>query len=306
MKHIFIVNPCAGGHDNGDEIAAALDILDADATVYETTGPRDATRFVDDWCATHAGETARFYACGGDGTLNEVVSGAVGHANAEVTCYPCGSGNDFVRYFPEADFHDLEALLSASAREVDVFRIDGVDGYDCRYALNTLNFGFEAAVCHTMAEVRRMPLIGGPMAYTTGIVHSLFHGRRHSCRVTVDGERWFEGDLLLLSMANGQWAGGGFHCAPRAVADDGLIEVMMVTPMSIAHFAKLIKYYKNGQLLDREELRQIVTYRRGHSVAIEAFDRSPLAADGEVMAGSHFDVQCLHKALKFAVPQENH
>ena len=300
MKHIFVVNPCAGGHDRSGAVRAALSALGADAEIYSTRGPRDATRFVASRAAEGGGEALRFYACGGDGTLNEVVSGAMkaewrdGHV--EVACYPCGSGDDFVRYWQGLDFTDIGALMRGTAVPVDVMRLGD------RYCVNTLNYGFEAAVCHTMASVRRKPLVGGRMAYTTGIVASLVAGRRNRCRVSVDGEVWLDGEVLLLSVANGQWAGGGYHCAPRAKNDDGLLEVMAVKPISVARFAKLIKYYKNGELLDREELRPIVSYRRGARVLIEPLRDSYVATDGEIVPGSRFDVECLPKAVDFVIP----
>lgn len=300
MKHIFVVNPCAGGHDRSGAVRAALSALGADAEIYSTRGPRDATRFVASRVAEGGGEVLRFYACGGDGTLNEVVSGAMkakgrdGHV--EVACYPCGSGDDFVRYWQGLDFTDIGALMRGAAVPVDVMRLGD------RYCVNTLNYGFEAAVCHTMASVRRKPLVGGRMAYTTGIVASLVAGRRNRCRVSVDGEVWLDGEVLLLSVANGQWAGGGYHCAPRAKNDDGLLEVMAVKPISVARFAKLIKYYKNAELLDREELRPIVSYRRGARVLIEPLRDSYVATDGEIVPGSRFNVECLPKAVDFVIP----
>ena len=303
MKHIFVVNPCAGGHDRSGAVRAALSALGADAEIYSTRGPRDTTRFVASRAAEGGGEVLRFYACGGDGTLNEVVSGAMkaggrdGHV--EVACYPCGSGDDFVRYWQGLDFTDIGALMRGTAVPVDVMRLGD------RYCVNTLNYGFEAAVCNTMASVRRKPLVGGRMAYTTGIVTSLVAGRRNRCRVSVDGEVWLDGEVLLLSVANGQWAGGGYHCAPRAKNDDGLLEVMAVKPMAVARFAKLIKYYKNGELLDREELRPIVSYRRGARVLIEPLRDSFVATDGEIVPGSRFDVECLPKAVNFVVPANN-
>lgn len=214
----------------------------------------------------------------------------------EVACYPCGSGDDFVRYWQGLDFTDIGALMRGTAVPVDVMRLGD------RYCVNTLNYGFEAAVCNTMASVRRRPLVGGRMAYTTGIVASLVAGRRNRCRVSVDGEVWLDGEVLLLSVANGQWAGGGYHCAPRAKNDDGLLEVMAVKPMSVARFAKLIKYYKNGELLDREELRPIVSYRRGARVLIEPLRDSYVATDGEIVPGSRFNVECLPKAVDFVIP----
>jgi diacylglycerol kinase (ATP) len=118
----------------------------------------------------------------------------------------------------------------------------------------------------------------------------------------VDDEVWFDGEAWLLSVANGQYAGGGYHCAPRAKNDDGLLEVMAVKPMSIARFARLIKYYKNGELLDREELRQLVLYRRGRHIEIDPMCDSYVATDGEIVLGNRFDVECLPKAINFVIP----
>ena len=312
MKHVFVVNPCAGVRDGSGELAIKIHDILKEAEVYTTVAPRDATRFVRQWLAGHAGEEVRFYACGGDGTLNEVVSGVMegerleekgeGCAGAsprcvEVACYPCGSGDDFVRYWQGRDFRDIAALVGGEAVPVDVMSLGD------RYCVNTLNYGFEAAVCHHMAAVRRVPLLGGGVAYTTGIVACLATGRRNRCRVTVDGEVWLDGEVLLLSVANGQYAGGGYHCAPRAVNDDGLLEVMAVTPMSVARFAKLIKYYKNGELLDREELRTLVSYRRGSRVVIDPLRDSYVATDGEIVPGRRFEAECLHRAINFVIPK---
>ena len=300
----------AGKHDSGDEIATAVDLADVEAELYGTTGPRDATRFVRQWLGEHPDEEVRFYACGGDGTLNEVVSGLLESgqtSRAEVGCYPCGSGNDFVKSLEVPTGFDIASICMSPSVAIDAIRITTSSSSHptLHYAINTLNFGFEAAVCRTMGDVRRWPLLGGGMAYVTGIVHSLMHARHHPCTVTVDGALWHEGDLLLLSLANGQWAGSGFHCAPRADLADGLIEVMAVTPLSIPRFARLIKYYKNGELLDREEMRGIVHYIRGQRVTIEAKSHAFIAADGEVFYGNHFDIECLPQALRFISTQNS-
>ena len=291
----------AGGHDSSDKIADALVNIQADIEIYRTRGTRDATRHVAERLRQADSEPLRFYACGGDGTLNEVVSGVMegesGSRRVEVACYPCGSGDDFVRYWQGKDFTDIAALVRGTAVPVDVMRVGD------RYCVNTLNYGFEAAVCHTMAKVRRVPLVGGSMAYTSGIVASLATGRRNRCRVTVDGEVWLDGEVLLLSVANGQYAGGGYHCAPRAKNDDGQLEVMAVTPMSVVRFAKLIKYYKNGELLDREELRTLVSYRRGSRVVIDPLRDSYVSTDGEIVPGRRFEAECLHRAINFVIPK---
>ena len=99
MKHLFIVNPVAGGKDRREYVAEqarrALEGSEDAYEVYVTTAPMDACARIAAEAAS--GEELRVYACGGDGTLNEVVNGAAGHANAAVTHFPGGSGNDFIK-----------------------------------------------------------------------------------------------------------------------------------------------------------------------------------------------------------------
>ena len=72
--------------------------------------------------------------------------------------------------------------------------------------------------------------------------------------------------------------------------------------MSIASFARLIKYYENGELIERPELRGVVSYRRGRKVTIEPGGPSFVAADGELVEGTRFEVDTLPRALKFIIP----
>ena len=99
MKHIFIVNPAAGKASTAEFLKEELGRVGEgyDWEIYETKAPEDATLFVKKTCEENPSTAIRFYACGGDGTVSEVVTGAIGPENASVGCYPCGSGNDFVK-----------------------------------------------------------------------------------------------------------------------------------------------------------------------------------------------------------------
>ena len=137
MKHIFVINPAAGRQSAYDDVCSRLSsgVFGADYEIYRTRHPHDATSFIRSYCEAHPTEDVRFYACGGDGTLNEVVSGVVGHPNASVGCYPCGSGNDFVKYYGGADrFLDLSAQASAEEHLIDLIRVGD------RYAVNAAHF----------------------------------------------------------------------------------------------------------------------------------------------------------------------
>ena len=302
MKHLFVINPHAGGENHADRLAHEIQHLSVDSAIHLTTGHLEATQFVDHYCRHHPGEAVRFYACGGDGTLNEVASGTLPHPQAEVGCYPCGSGNDYVKYWPMANFRNLQALVEAPALPVDMMRVR-FDGQE-RHCINLMNMGFEAAVCRSMEIVRGKPLVGGRMAYTSGIVHSLFYGRHHPCRITVDGLPFHEGDMLLASLANGRYAGGGYCCAPRSANDDGLLEVMTVLPISVARFASVIGLYKKGLHLDSPKMKDVVQYRRGQHVTVESTRPMWVALDGELVCSKRFEVDNLPHSLRFAVPQQ--
>ena len=304
MKHIFVVNPKAGGRDNSKDIETQLQGIEADTEIYVTRGPRDATAYVADRCRIGEGPL-RFYACGGDGTMNEVVSGllAAGRTNAAAGIYPCGSGNDYIKCWPETDFHNLGALVAAPTQAVDALRLDSPEG--TRYCLNVMNFGFEAEVCRTMNAVRRWPLLGGRMAYVTGIFHCLLHAMHNPCHIAVDGEDWRGGDLLLASAANGRYVGGGYKCAPRAVVDDGLMEVLCVDSLNLLQFAKIIGFYKKGEHLDHPELEHLIHYRRGRRAVFHSDREFSIVVDGELIRGRHFDVSCLPQAVNFIVPQKS-
>ena len=119
MKHLFIINPAAGKYDHTGEFTQKIrEACDKRCLAYEilvSRAPGDCTRIAQAAAAT--GDPVRIYACGGDGTLNEVVNGAVGYRNAAVTHFPGGSGNDFIRIFSDPmAFRDLGRLLDAMWR----------------------------------------------------------------------------------------------------------------------------------------------------------------------------------------------
>lgn len=301
MKHIFVINPSAGKVDATQSIRSKIEVLgkEIDYDIYQTKGPGDATIFVRKWCEGHPGEKVRFYACGGDGTLNEVVSGVVGHPEAEITVHASGSGNDYIKYYGTADdFQDLGRLVEGRPHRVDVMRVNE------RYSINVCNFGFDAMVCKTMNDVRRMPVIGGNNAYTTGIVRQIFSSRRYRCHIVVDGEEFYDGDLLLCTLSNGQYVGGNYKCGPLSVNDDGLLEVNLFRPMSVLRLATLIGSYTTGEHINRPAAQRLMKYRRGRVIDIESPVPLYLSVDGELICTDRYHIENLNQAVTFVSPAE--
>ena len=300
MKHIFIVNPAAGKDNSFEAIKKGLEQKKGtvDYELYETKEPGDATAYIRAYCAKNH-EPVRFYACGGDGTLNEVVNGIVGFEHASMGCYPCGSGNDFVKYYGGKDaFLNLDELIDAPEEYIDLMRVDN------KYAINATHFGFDSSVAETMVKIRRKKVIGGNNAYTTGVVIALFKAMKNACHVKVDGEEINPlGYILLCTIANGQYVGGSFRCAPRSLDNDGFLEVCLVKPVSHFTFLSLVKYYTRGEHLDNPKFDKYLTYRRGTTVEIDAPEGFVYSFDGELIRKNHFTVEVVPHAVRFAVPR---
>ena len=302
MKHIFVINPCAGKQDSTTIITQKVEAYasahpDFNYQIYVTRSTGDATRWTRQWCADHPDHPVRFYACGGDGTLNEVVTGIIGFPNVQITVHANGSGNDYIKYYDSFEaFSDIARLVEGVPHPVDVMKVND------RYSINVCNFGFDAMVCKIGNDVRRKPIIGGKHSYTTGIIRSIFTSRSNYVRMTVDGEPFYDGHMLLCTLGNGRYNGGNYMCAPLSKNDDGLIEINLFKRMSLFKFASLINEYSHGTHINRPDVQKLMHYRQGTLVEMASPDPFWLVIDGEMLHSNHYRVQNIKHAITFVSP----
>ena len=303
MKHILIANPAAGHVNSVPMLFEEANRLSAkyDVEIHKTTGKGNATAFVRDYIAAHPNERVRFYACGGDGTLNEVVNAtAYAPECVSISVYPCGSGNDFVKYYGGKEaFLSLEALFEGEEREIDLI----TDGKE--YSVNVANFGFDYSVCKTMEKMRRRPLFGGKRAYFAGVAASLFTAMKNRARVVADGMLLNEKETFLLcTVACGTYVGSSYMCAPRSCNEDGLLEICLVTPVSLPKFLSLMGPYSRGEHLDDKRFQRVVRYVRAKSITVTSPEKGfGYALDGEMHPSDSFTLTVAPRALRFAIPQ---
>jgi diacylglycerol kinase family enzyme len=100
MKHVFIVNPHSGKQELKKDLFEQLKNYNGkiECEVVKFKDREETINFIKEYCSKSEDDIV-FCACGGDGTINAVVNAVMGFKNAIVTCYPCGSGNDFVKIF---------------------------------------------------------------------------------------------------------------------------------------------------------------------------------------------------------------
>lgn len=296
MKHVFVINPAAGKKDITKKLKEKIySILkEKDCDIHITQRPLDGKNYVKEYCETHQNDEIRFYSCGGDGTLNEVVNGAYGYKNVSIACYPSGSGNDFIKYFgKKEDFLKLENLVNGKAKEVDMLKLND------RFILNVFNLGFDANVAERMVNYKHLPLVSGKSAYILGIVVSFFHKLTTDMEVTVDGNIIYDGSGVLSAVSNAICYGGGFYCSPKAKVDDGLLDVIAVKKISRFKFLKFIKYYKKGTHLDEPKLKDLIVYKQGKVVRIKTTKPVNYAIDGEMGKSNDITISIVPKAIKF-------
>ena len=296
MHHLFLVNPTAGKADKTETIRkAAAALCESLGETYEikcSTCRGDLTRL-----AKEAGETGvetRVYACGGDGTFNEVVTGAVGYENLSVTCIPCGSGNDFIKQFARPDaFFDLDNF-----REVRTDLLDLMQAGD-RLSANICSVGFDARIGTSIDAYRRIPLLSGSRAYTASIVVNMLKAVVKPCRVELPDGTVVDEKLTMVCVCNGSWYGGGYNPVPQASTQDGILDVLVVKKVSRLTVARVISAYKKGKYADFPHLIQ---HFRTKSIRITTPETEPMNLDGELVPTKDITISVLPGKLRFFSP----
>ena len=296
MKHLFIINPAAGSYNRTEEYSAVIHKLCRERKLsYEirvSTAPGEATRIARE--AAETGEELRLYACGGDGTLNEVVAGAAGHDNAAVTVFSGGSGNDFVKIFddPKA-FFDLERLLDAEEAAFDLIRCNE------DLALNICSVGLDARIAADVSRYKRLPLLQGFRAYLLSTGLNLLKGISEPYTVELDGQV-YDGEWTFVCVCSGRFYGGGFNPIPEADPSDGMLDVLLVKKVSLLEVPGLIGKYKNGRY---KEISHVARYFRTNCVKVRCARPSAVNMDGEVLFAQDVEMKLAEEKVRFFYPR---
>ena len=297
MKHLFIINPAAGSRDRTAEYSAAIrtacDARRLDYEIRVSMGPGDCTRIAREGAAT--GEEIRIYACGGDGTLNEVVAGTVGFPNAAVTVYSGGSGNDFVKVFddPRA-FYDLDRLLDAGETEFDLIKVND------DYSLNICSVGLDARIGTDVSNYKRFPLLQGFRAYAVSTLVNVLRGIGEHYTVELNGET-IDGQQTMICVCNGRFYGGGFNPVPEADPCDGLLEVLVVKKVSRLQVAGVVGKYKSGKY---RELTDLIRHFRTDRLTIHCDTPTPINLDGELRRAKDILISVAPEKVRFFHPKD--
>ena len=303
MKTVFVINPNAGKKKNIKSLIEKINevslSLGADSEIYVTKSTRDAEHFVKNYCEENG--VARFIACGGDGTFSEVLNGAVNFEGTEVGVMPIGTGNDFCRNF-DIDFKNIEGQIKGKTKKCDAIRC--ADKNVTRYGVNMFNIGFDCNVADMKEKLTKKTFLKGSLAYFVSIFIILVKKKGANLSIIADGNEKHNGKLLLTSLANGSFCGGGIMSNPLADLNDGLININIIKNVSRLRFLTLLPFYMNGKFTELKNIEKIITTEKYKKIVIIPLDSEMrLCTDGEISTVGETTFEIVPDAFNLVTPE---
>jgi diacylglycerol kinase (ATP) len=275
QKHlVFIVNPKSGVQREKDMLAAIEKKLDKEQFSFEIQHTEYAKHGID--LAKAAAEKGVYavVAVGGDGSVNDIVTGLVG-TNTVLAIIPKGSGNGMARtlHIPIDDEAAVELINKEKVVHMDVGFANN------RVFISNAGVCFDALIARKFAKSTRR----GLMMYSWLVTKHLWTYRCWDWKITIDGKNVDE-RAFLISVANGEQFGYNFKIAPGADWQDGLLELVVIRrfPKILGGLLSLrlnrgtilssryVKHYKGQDIIvSHPELRLIQTDGDAHSCANE-------------------------------------
>ncbi len=293
MYYVFIVN----GRDDKkfimDDLTPQLERVSIKYEIYKTTGEGDGTRFVRLYCDFHREDEVCFVACGGTGTLSEVVNGVIGSENKRVALMAYGSGNNFTLHFPGRNFRSLKDIINGEVKVSDVIKCNN------DYSINVINLGFDSMAAHYGAQYI---LQGKDKPYLRGTARSIILNRFNNYRIVADGERLTRGTTMFCTIANASHYGQNYKCAPNAQIDDGHMDIGVTRSTTLLTFIIMYKYFKDGLHVTNPFCRRRMKFKTARHVDISSRNLIYLCVDGETVASRHFEIDLIDKAVTLQLP----
>jgi diacylglycerol kinase (ATP) len=286
---IFIVNPTAGNNYAKTLIPKLEEEIikhqiDAEIVLTERKG--------------HATELAKKALCsgakhivsvGGDGTMNEVAKVLVNNPDVVFGVIPAGTGNDFIQIlgFPNRfEEKHWDIFFQTNLTKLDVGNCNGIPFF------NGMGLGFDAEVAAQNYVDEGKVKKGGKDKYIWHIVKTLLFFREKRMKV-ITNENQHETNCFINTISIGRRFAGSFFLTPKAIANDGLLDICMIERLSFPYrFKILLKVPKGTHVYDKK-----VNYYQTSKIELEFFNKVPFHVDGELYFASKFEVNVNPHAL---------
>lgn len=245
---------------------------------------------------------------GGDGTLNEVVNGLFIQKQCEpkeilLAVIAVGTGNDWVRTFgiPRNYNAVIRAINEGRSYLQDVGAVTYTESKveQTRYMANVAGLGFDAYVIEIFNHLK---LKGrkGKWLYLYSLLKGYFSAKPAGTTIEVDGKVIYNRLLFSLAVGVCRYNGGGIQQLPRAVANDGLLDLTIIRPVHWWHVIFRARRLFNGKIYSIGH----VEHAQGKRVKIVSAPNIPLETDGELLGGTPVTISVVPQAIRIVVTKE--
>ncbi len=244
------------------------------------------TFFLEKWPGTLDGFSDAWI-FGGDGTVNYFINN-YRHLHLPLSVFKGGSGNDthWMLYGDTTHEAQVNQILKGNTTWVDAGICNG------SFFLNGVGLGFDGAIVKDLLGKKKL----GKASYMLSVLKNIVGFREKDCEIIVD-EDLMQDEYLMISVANGQRYGGGFMVTPKALYNDGMLDVAMVARIPPLKRMKYLPFLEKGEHLHLP----FVSYKQGGQIKITSFEEIPAHLDGEFMSAREFNIACLPKKYLFSV-----
>lgn len=292
---LLILNPCAGVKRANrflPEIIRLYNSRGYECVTYVTACGGDATRFLKE---TEM-DFERIVCIGGDGTLNETITGLIENgADCPVGYIPAGTTND---YASSLDMSPEIMQAAADAADGVIYEFD-IGSFNGRHFIYTASCGAFARTSYTTSQTAKNVL--GHLAYILEGIRDLPTLKPVHLRVECE-EGTFEDDYIFCSVTNSVSVGGILKLDPSLVRlNDGVFEVMLIKmPILPSQWTKVLMGLRTSDLPN-----EMIEFFTASNLVIEAADDVEWTLDGERGEnGKNFEVNNLHKRIRLVLPEK--
>ncbi|OIP00759.1 MAG: hypothetical protein AUJ98_06465 [Bacteroidetes bacterium CG2_30_33_31] len=302
--YLVIVNPNAGGRQ-GKKDWPKIEAMIIDAGLKYKKVLTEYRHHAIKLTKMYVAQGYRKLICvGGDGTINEVVNGIMtSKANLQEVSFGVimiGTGNDWGRMFdiPTDYKKALKVIIDAKKFQQDVGRVTYFLGKEIkeRFFINAAGIGFDAMVVQN-ANTKKDKGKSGKFSYLITLFKTLMKYKNLNINVTIEDRQLVGSELFTMGIGIGRFSGGGMQQVPKAVADDGLFDIMLVNNISKAKIIYKIKKLYNGEILDLKEVNMF----KAKSLVVSSTDKVMLEVDGESLGHSPFTFEIIPERLNVIV-----
>lgn len=297
MKRARIIyNPTSGREGFKQKLPDVLVTLEQAGYItsaHETTEKGDATKAARFACEE---KFDLIIAVGGDGTINEVVSGMAEQPHRpSLGIIPAGTTNDFARALkiPRQIDKAVQSIVNGHEEALDIGKVNE------HYFINIAGGGKITEVSYEVPS--KLKTVLGQLAYVMKGVEMLPRLRPIHTRIEYDGEV-FEDNIMLFLIANSNSVGGFEKLAPDARMNDGVFDIFVLKNTNIAEFVRVISDALRGQHISNKH----VFHATANEIKVTTEETMQLNIDGEYggLLPGHF--KNLKQHIRYILPQDDH